>query len=131
MVAVTVGAAVAHLTCTLLWPPWSCCCLCCLLQAMRSLPHTSSIRWPDQPYNYLRRTFPELSAAGVLAPAHLRALPLCPQFGADSVCRVALRKHWSCVLQRDPRPWYVAFAPTRQDCFVGVSPAAVLQAYPS
>lgn len=44
---------------------WSCCCLCCLLQAMHSLPHTSSIRWPDQPYNYLRRTFPELSAAGL------------------------------------------------------------------
>lgn len=33
--------------------------------AMRSLPHASSIRWPDQPYNYLRRTFPELSAAGL------------------------------------------------------------------
>lgn len=32
---------------------------------MRNLPHTSSIRWPDQPFNYLRRTFPELSQAGL------------------------------------------------------------------
>lgn len=35
------------------------------MQAMRSLPHTPSIRWPDQPFNYLRRTFPELSDAGL------------------------------------------------------------------
>ena len=35
------------------------------LQAMRHLPHASSVRWPDQPFNYLRRTFPELSDAGL------------------------------------------------------------------
>lgn len=33
--------------------------------AMRHLPHTASIRWPDQPFNFLRRTFPELSEAGL------------------------------------------------------------------
>lgn len=32
---------------------------------MRSLPHAANVRWPDQPYNYLRRTFPELSDAGL------------------------------------------------------------------
>jgi serine/threonine protein kinase len=32
---------------------------------MRHLPHTASIRWPDQPFNFLRRTFPELSEAGL------------------------------------------------------------------
>jgi cyclin-dependent kinase 10 len=32
---------------------------------MRNLPHTLSIRWPDQPFNCLRRTFPELSDAGL------------------------------------------------------------------
>lgn len=32
---------------------------------MRTLPHTPNIRWPEQPYNYLRRTFPELSQSGL------------------------------------------------------------------
>jgi cyclin-dependent kinase 10 len=35
------------------------------MQGMRSLPHSSMVRWPDQPYNFLRRTFPELSDAGL------------------------------------------------------------------
>jgi serine/threonine protein kinase len=35
------------------------------MQGMRSLPHSSNMRWPDQPYNFLRRTFPELSDAGL------------------------------------------------------------------
>ena len=36
-----------------------------MLQAMRNLPNAANVRWPDQPYNYLRRTFPELSDAGL------------------------------------------------------------------
>lgn len=32
---------------------------------MRNLPNAGNIRWPDQPFNYLRRTFPELSDAGL------------------------------------------------------------------
>jgi serine/threonine protein kinase len=34
-------------------------------QGMRSLPHSGNMRWPEQPYNFLRRTFPELSDAGL------------------------------------------------------------------
>jgi serine/threonine protein kinase len=37
----------------------------CVVQGMRSLPHSGNMRWPDQPYNFLRRTFPELSDAGL------------------------------------------------------------------
>jgi hypothetical protein len=45
---------------------------------MRSLPHSSNMRWPDQPYNFLRRTFPELSDAGLRllnALQGMRSLP--------------------------------------------------------
>lgn len=35
------------------------------VQAMGTLPNAANVRWPDQPYNYLRRTFPELSDAGL------------------------------------------------------------------
>jgi hypothetical protein len=58
-----------------------------LSQGMSSLPNTHNIRWPDQPYNYLRRSFPTLSDAGgggcciaspCPAPLHSMCLPAPP-----------------------------------------------------
>ncbi|KAF8066222.1 cdk10 [Scenedesmus sp. PABB004] len=49
-----------HMHCALLGTPTP-----RIWPGMRSLPHAGNVRWPEQPFNFLRRSFPELSDAGL------------------------------------------------------------------